>query len=63
MATIEERAEKWAHEYMVSETVRDDLTSYEQDLIAAYLAGSAQTQADYSAWAALQLARRMEVGE
>jgi len=45
---IEERAGKWATEKLASE--RAD--SYVQDihpwLVAAYLAGSVQTQADYS---------------
>ena len=45
---IEDRAAKWAREYDPG----DDTDPYgftEQDLIAAYLAGSAQTQADYTA--------------
>lgn len=52
---IEERAEKWAREYLAQ--VNDLLPSppgrgpilKSADLIAAYLAGSAQTQADYTA--------------
>jgi hypothetical protein len=40
---IDERAEKWAREYLgMCDCPR------RQDLIAAYLAGSAQTQADYA---------------
>ena len=48
MADIEERAEKWAREY--DREHYDEIQGYgEADLIAAYLAGSAQTQADYAA--------------
>lgn len=45
MATIEERAEKWVEEYMIGKDYIQ--TSWKRDLIAAYLAGSAQTQKDY----------------
>lgn len=49
MADIEERAEKWAREH---ERDFDSYCLYSQRiaaLTAAYLAGSAQTQADYVA--------------
>jgi hypothetical protein len=48
MADIEERAEKWAREH-AEEQDSDQLRWLEPHLVAAYLAGSAQTQADYSA--------------
>lgn len=45
---IEGRAEKWAREYARDHgTFTPDFG--EDDLMAAYLAGSAQTQADYTA--------------
>ena len=51
MADIEERAEKWAKEYEAE--LEEKLPSWTgfnvADLIAAYLAGSAQTQRDYVA--------------
>lgn len=48
MADIEERAEKWARDYGREQgTSTPDFGA--DDLIAAYLAGSAQTQADYVA--------------
>lgn len=43
---IEERAEKWAKIYLTED--HDDKT-HEEDLVAAYLAGSQQTQKDYLA--------------
>jgi hypothetical protein len=46
MMDIEERAEKWAREY-AREHAYGVVGFSEADLIAAYLAGSAQTQADY----------------
>lgn len=45
MADIEERAEKWAEENTACEA--EKLVA-----VAAYLAGSAQTQADYSKYLA-----------
>ena len=42
---IEERAEKWAREYAPIPGAEFN----GHDLVAAYLAGSAQTQADYAA--------------
>lgn len=42
MADIEERAEEWARERIAGSLGVDDL-------IAAYLAGSEQTRADYAA--------------
>lgn len=43
---IEERAGKWAREY---KSEYSDVEGFaEADLIAAYLAGSAQTQRDYT---------------
>jgi len=47
---IEERAEKWAREHIHEMYIRaDGITRWEQNLIEAYLAGSAQAQADYAA--------------
>lgn len=45
---IEERAEKWAREYQADHNRGREILDNE-DLIAAYLAGVAQTQGDYSA--------------
>jgi len=47
MATIEERAEQWVKERL-TETCTDTEWYWEPILIEAYLAGSAQTQADYA---------------
>ncbi|HEY6018467.1 MAG TPA: hypothetical protein VIY48_00770 [Candidatus Paceibacterota bacterium] len=47
---IEDRAAKWADSHIeTSDHPADCLHDARQDLIAAYLAGSAQTQADYAA--------------
>jgi hypothetical protein len=48
---IEERAEKWADTWIAENDHGnvDCLCDAKPDLIAAYLAGSAQTQADYTA--------------
>ena len=46
MATIEERAQKWAHDYW--STAHERAESVITMMIAAYLAGSAQTQKDYA---------------
>jgi hypothetical protein len=44
---IEERAKTWADEYQeMSEDYED---TFSEALVRAYLAGSAQTQADYNA--------------
>jgi hypothetical protein len=43
---IEERAEKW-----VDQNFPDAWTAAKTALVLAYLAGSAQTQADYAVWA------------
>lgn len=48
MADIEERAEKWAREH-AKEQDSELLSWLEPHLVAAYLAGSAQTQKDYVA--------------
>ena len=48
MPGIEERAEKWAHDY-VSEHAYGIVGFGYQDLVNAYLAGAAQTQKDYTA--------------
>lgn len=45
---IEERAEKWAREHAATHDLSDYGPGIEEELIAAYLAGSAQTQADYA---------------
>lgn len=44
---IEERAEKWAEEYIRRAYNDSKDTSFKLDLIQAYLAGSEQTQKDY----------------
>lgn len=49
MASIEERAEKWAREYEEQANLPAYTGFATEDLIAAYLAGSAQTQRDYVA--------------
>lgn len=46
---IEERAEKWAREYVIGNGLWTLYEDRVQALIAAYLAGVSQTQADYSA--------------
>ena len=46
---IEERAEKWAKEYEAEKRLPSWTGFDVADLIAAYLAGSAQTQRDYVA--------------
>lgn len=47
---IEDRAEKWAADYCQERYGVSEPTGMSQeDLIAAYLAGSAQTQKDYVA--------------
>lgn len=46
---IEDRAEKWARERTQQNDLSDFGPGVEEELMAAYLAGSAQTQADYSA--------------
>lgn len=49
---IEERAQKWVGSYDSGMTGDwPDLLFTSEDMIAAYLAGSAQTQADYTAHA------------
>jgi hypothetical protein len=49
MADIEERAEKWAREKLAEEHADSYLEGVFPWLVAAYLAGSAQTQKDYTA--------------
>jgi len=51
MADIEERAEKWVDEYSHGGVIKGAACEkgWRADLIAAYLAGSAQTQRDYVA--------------
>ena len=52
---IEECAEKWCREYMEtdSDTPRH---MYLRDMIAAYMAGVAQTQKDYAAYYSREIA-------
>jgi hypothetical protein len=45
---IEDRAERWAREHTQANDLSDFGPGIEEELITAYLAGSAQTQADYS---------------
>jgi hypothetical protein len=45
---IEDRAERWAREYSDGHKSADVEGFSVDDLIAAYLAGSAQTQKDYA---------------
>ena len=47
MADIEERAEKWAEDYIRDNDMPEWYGAWKDSLIAAYLAGSAQTQEDY----------------
>jgi hypothetical protein len=56
--TIEERAEKWAREHAptrVDGMPLEDSLQFTKWLRDAYLAGSAQTQADYQAYVRNQL--------
>lgn len=46
---IEERAERWARKHAQENDLSDYGPGIEEELIAAYLAGSAQTQRDYVA--------------
>jgi len=46
---IEERAEKWAREHAAENDLSDFGPGIEEELVKAYLAGSAQTQKDYVA--------------
>lgn len=48
---IEERAEKWVNKYLAEHPNHFIYDHNRLDMIQAYLAGSAQTQADYLAWA------------
>jgi hypothetical protein len=45
---IEDRAERWAREHEQQNDLSDFGPGVTEHLIAAYLAGSAQTQADYT---------------
>lgn len=45
---IEERAEKWAREHARDNDLTDFGPGIQEELVKAYLAGSGQTQADYS---------------
>lgn len=47
MADIEERADKWADEHIRDNDMPEYYEAWKESLIAAYLAGSAQTQKDY----------------
>jgi hypothetical protein len=47
---IGERAEKWAREHTQANDLSDFGPGIEEELIAAYLAGSQQTQADYASY-------------
>jgi hypothetical protein len=45
---IEDRAEKWLAEHVYCDPGDKNLMYTSDDMIAAYLAGAAQTQADYT---------------
>jgi hypothetical protein len=49
MDDIEDRANKWAEEYISHWDMPESYDKWKDSLIAAYLAGSSQTQADYVA--------------
>jgi hypothetical protein len=45
---IEDRAERWAREHAAETDLTDFGPGIHEELVAAYLAGSAQTQRDYA---------------
>jgi len=47
MADIEDRAAKWAEEYIRDNDMPEWYEAWKDSLITAYLAGSQQTQKDY----------------
>jgi hypothetical protein len=49
MADIEERAEKWAEDYIMDNDMPGRYKTWKNSLVTAYLAGVAQTQKDYTA--------------
>jgi hypothetical protein len=49
MADIEERADKWAEDYIRDNDMPEWYETWKDTLITAYLAGVAQTQKDYTA--------------